>query len=1156
MSKSLFSNVWIKTLSIALVALCLALPCRTAFAQGGNAVSLKMKGNLEQVLMAVERQSGHVFLNDNVDLRKTVNADVQDASLTAALDEILAGTGVHYRISGKNVVISTEPLSEQKAAELVKKLAPVSTAAALQASSQPVQREEPETETRQQPAAQQPQGRQGQARTISGTLVDETGEPVIGGAVLLKGTTIGASTDIDGNFSFDVPAGSEDRILEFSSLGYATVEEPLNGRSIFNVTLGEDSEMLEATVVTALGIKRAERSVTYNVQKVSDDAFKVREANMVNSLQGKLAGVQINATAAGAGSESKVVMRGAKSIANTNNALYVLDGIPLPSLSRTNPGDGWSIYGGANLTGDGISNFNPEDIAETSALVGPSAAALYGYKAANGILMLTSRGGEEGLSVSYANNTTFSSPFMLPQLQTSYGTLPGSYLSWGSKLTEAPSWSVKDFFQTGFNTQNSVSLSYGKDNSTTYVSASMTDAEGIIPNNLYNRKNLTFKHTVDLLDEKLHLSILAMYAKVAEQNQLAGGEYYNPIVPLYLMSPGDDLAKYQTYERYNTERDFKTQYWPSYAADFSMQNPFWVINRNLRTADKERYLLGATIGYDITDWMDVQVRGRMDSNTTLSEMKNYASTNGLFAGYFGRYYSDLYRTRQTYVDALLNIHKQFADNIWQINATLGASVETYTDRANYTRGDLQKVANLFTMNNMDTSKGLWRESINDQTQSVFGTFQLGFRNWLFLDLTARNDWDSRMTDPDGNVKSIFYPSVGLSAILTDAFGIRSDVLTFAKVRASYAEVGNAPMRYITGPKYYAVSSGGVTSSTTWGVSEDFEPERTKSFEAGLDLRLFTGKLTFSGTYYQSQTYNQVFTPEVSGLETLYINAGRVDNKGVELSLGFNQDLGQVRWNSNLIYSRNINKIVKMLDAEYEGKRYVSTALSVGGSNGARMWLTEGGAIGDLYVSRLLTDEHGYIFVSNAESGNIVVPAENKGTLETMMYAGNVNPSWTGSWRNSFSWKGLTASAMLTARVGGIGVSLTEAALDTYGMSKRTEEARDNGGALVNGVRIPAEPFYTTIGGQANNAIGSFYTYSMTNVRLSEVSLGYDIPVNNWVSWIKGLNVSVIGRNLLMLYCKAPFDPEVISGAGNYSAGIDYFMVPSTRNLGFSAKITF
>ncbi len=1152
MSKSLFSNVWIKTLSIAFVALCLALPCGTAYAQGGESVTLKMRGNLEQVLMAVERQSGHVFLNDNVDLRKTVSADVQGQSLSSALDEILAGTGVYYRISGGNVVISTEPLSEQKAAELVKKLAPVSSTAATQAASQPAQREEPKPET--QP--QQPQGRQGQARTISGTIVDEFGEPVIGGAVLLKGTTIGASTDIDGNFSFDVPAGSEDRILEFSSLGYATVEEPLNGRSIFNVTLGEDSEMLEATVVTALGIKRAERSVTYNVQKVSDEAFAVREANMVNSLQGKLAGVQVNSTAAGAGAESKVVMRGAKSIASSNNALYVLDGIPLPTLSRTNPGDSWNIYAGAGLTGDGISNFNPEDIAETSALVGPSAAALYGSKAANGILMLTSRGGQEGISVSYANNTSFSTPVMLPELQTTYGSAANSFKSWGSKLTAEPSWNIRDFFQTGFNTQNSVALSMGGENYTTYLSASMTKAEGIIPNNTYGRQNLTAKHTADLLDDRFHVSLLGMYITVDEQNQLAGGQYYNPLVPLYLMSPGDDLSKYQTYERHDVVRNFKTQYWPDYASDFAMQNPFWVINRNMTTATKDRILLGGTLGYDIADWIDIQVRGRIDSNNTVSEMKNYASTNGLFAGKFGRYYYDTYKTRQTYADALLNIHKQFADNIWQINAVLGAAVETYKDAAVFTRGDLQKIANLFTMNNMDTSKGLWRESINDQTQSVFGTFQLGFRNWLFLDLTARNDWDSRLTNPEGKVKSIFYPSVGLSAILTDAFNVHSDFLTFAKVRASYAEVGNAPMRYIVGPKYYEVSSGGTAATRSWGVADDFEPERTKSFEAGIDLRLFSGKLTFAGTYYNSRTFNQVFTPTVSGYSTFYVNAGRVDNKGVELSLGFNQDLGQVHWTSNLIYSRNINKIVKMLDTEINGRRYVSSSLNVGGVDGAKFWLTEGGRIGDIYVSTLKTDEHGYIFVSNAESGNIVVPAENKGTIETMMYAGNVNPSWTGSWRNAFSWKGLSASAMVTARVGGVGVSITEAAFDSYGMSKRTEEARDNGGALVNGVRIPAEPFYTTIGGQGDKAIGSFYTYSMTNVRLSEVTLGYDIPIGNWLNWVKGLNVSVVGRNLLMIYCKSPFDPELIQGAGNYSSGIDYFMVPSTRNIGFSAKITF
>lgn len=275
------------------------------------------------------------------------------------------------------------------------------------------------------------QDRSGEARTIGGTLLDSSGDPIIGGAVVLKGTALGVSTDIDGKWSFSIPAGSEDRILEFSSLGYTTVEEALAGRSIFDVVLSEDSVMLESTVVTALGIKRAEKAVTYNVQKLDSDVFVTREANMVNSLQGKLAGVQINQTAAGAGSETKVVMRGAKSISNSNNALYVLDGIPLPTLSLTKPGDAWSIYAGSGLSGDGMSNLNSEDIEDMSALVGASASALYGYKAANGILMLTSRKGEKGFHLSYSNNTTFSSPLMLPERQNVYGANAGSYSSWG-----------------------------------------------------------------------------------------------------------------------------------------------------------------------------------------------------------------------------------------------------------------------------------------------------------------------------------------------------------------------------------------------------------------------------------------------------------------------------------------------------------------------------------------------------------------------------------------------------------------------------------------------------------------------------------------------------------------------------------------------------
>ena len=285
-----------------------------------------------------------------------------------------------------------------------------------------------------------------------------------------------------------------------------------------------------------------------------------------------------------------------------------------------------------------------------------------------------------------------------------------------------------------------------------------------------------------------------------------------------------------------------------------------------------------------------------------------------------------------------------------------------------------------------------------------------------------------------------------------------------------------------------------------------------------------------------------------------MNSGRVDNKGVELSVGLRQNIGPVEWTSDVIYSRNKNKIVEMLDATIDGQRFQSDQLSVGGTSGVQMWLTKGRSIGDIYVRGLKTDEHGFIWVS--PTGSTVVPADVSGGLESMIYAGNINPSWTGSWRNEFSWNGLSLGFMFTARVGGVGVSLTEATLDSFGMSQRTADARDMGGALVNGQLLPAQSYYETIGGNGLDALGAYYTYSMTNIRLGELTVGYDIPVEKWQKVIKKLNVSFVGRNLAMLYCKAPFDPESVSGAGNYSAGIDYFMMPSTRNLGFSVKVTF
>ena len=634
---------------------------------------------------------------------------------------------------------------------------------------------------------------------------------------------------------------------------------------------------------------------------------------------------------------------------------------------------------------------------------------------------------------------------------------------------------------------------------------------------------------------------------------LAGGQYYNPLVPLYLMSPSDDINKYAVYERYDASRNFPLQYWTWGSQDLQMQNPFWIVNRNMFNTDKNRYLLGGSLKYDITDWMNISARVRTDYNNTLSEQRNYASTSGLYAGNKGRYFHDQSTTTQTYADVLLNVDKTFGDNLIQFNANLGASIEDYNYRQTYMAGDLLGVPNLFTFNNMNTSKGFYKNTYRDQVQSIFATAQVGYKNMVFLDVTGRADWNSQLVNTAS--MPIAYPSVGLSAILTDIFNVESNWFTYAKVRGSYAEVGSPVSRFLTCPTYPV--SNGSPAENTYGVSDNFQPERTRSFEVGADVKLWNGKLDLSATYYHSMTYNQVFTPELPAsfrYSTYYVNSGRVDNKGIELSLELNQNIGEVQWRSNLIYSRNRNKIVDMLDAVINGEKFQSDQLSVGGTTGVQMWLTKGRSIGDLYVRGLKTDEHGFVWVSPTAS--TVVPAPVDGGIESLIYAGNINPSWTGSWRNQFSWKGLSLAFMIQARVGGVGVSLTEATLDSFGMSQRTADARDNGGALVNGQRIPAQAYYETIGGKGTSALGAYYTHSMTNVRLGEVTLGYDVPVDKWQKVIKGLNVSFVGRNLAMLYCKAPFDPEVASGAGNYATGIDYFSMPSTRNLGFSVKVTF
>ena len=485
----------VRTLALALT-LTLAFAANPAQAQTPaqeKTITLQVtNAPVSTVMKRIENQSGYTFFYNTKDipLSRNVTLSIANENIRTTLDKLFQGTNVTYSIDDKSIILST----------------------------------------RQQ--AQTPK-----THELVGRILDKKGQPVIGATIMISGTMQGTTSGIDGAFSFPYTDALAKSTLDISFIGYRSLSIPVNNRTTLDITLEEDDQQIEAVVVTALGIKRSERAVSYNVQNLTDDVFKTRDANMVNSLTGKIAGVTVNASSAGVGGETKVVMRGSKSISGSNNALYVLDGIPLPSLSLTNPGDEFTIMRESGLTGDGISNFNPDDIASMSALTGPSAAALYGSQAANGVLMLTTRTGEEGLSVNYSNNTTFMTPFVTPAFQNTYGAKDGYYASWGSKLSKPQSWSPVDFFQTGYNTSNSLSVSFGGERSQTYISAGVVTAEGIIPNNEYNRYNFTANHTSSFLKDRMHLSVLGMYMNVNEQNMLSSGQYYNPMVPIYLMSP-------------------------------------------------------------------------------------------------------------------------------------------------------------------------------------------------------------------------------------------------------------------------------------------------------------------------------------------------------------------------------------------------------------------------------------------------------------------------------------------------------------------------------------------------------------------------------------------------------------------------------------------
>lgn len=1100
----------IKIMKLTIFMMFCGIFAATASAYSQDArVTVNIKNQpLSTLVSAIKQQTTYSFFfdSDEVDLSRKINISAQGIKVKDALHQVLAPEGLETRMSGNHILIIKQ--------ETDKKV----------------------TTTPQQLA-------------VFGIVKDVSGQPISGATVVLKGTNTGTRTDGEGNFRLEIP--SDNAVLIVSFVGMQTVEISVAGKPTLEITLQSADTRMDEVVVTALGIQKEARSLSYHVQQIgADEVTKVPDANFINSLSGKIAGVTINSASSGVGSASRVVMRGTKSISGSNNALYVIDGVPMFNVERGIIDDRFS---GAGQSGDALSTINPDDIESISVLSGASAAALYGSAAANGVVMVTTKKGQEGTtSINFSNSTMFSDPLVLPDFQQTYGTSSaGDFYSWGDKLSTPSTYSPRDFFQTGHSVMNSFNVSTGTSKNQTYVSLGNMMASGIIRNNDYDRINFSFRNTTKFLDEKLVLDLQSSISKIKEQNMVAQGEYHNPIVSVYLFPPGGDFNSVKAFERYDATRNFPTQFWP-YDDGMGLQNPYWITDRELFENNKNRYMNTVSLKYEFDKGINLSGRFKLDQAYEGFEKKFNASTNNLFASESGYYSLNEMKSRQIYGEVLLNVDRYLWEDDLNVVANIGTSIEDIRYDQNMYGGKLASVPNLFTYSNVaQATAEATQEGYIKQKQSVFGSAQFGFRSMLYLDATARNDWPSTLANT--NSSSFFYPSVGLSGIITEMFKIQTWVMPYMKVRLSYSEVGNEPAYQIAIPTY--VVANGVPSTQTRMHNPYLKPERTKASEIGANFGFFRNKLKLDATLYRSSTYNQIFDvplPSSSGYTSIYLNAGKIDNKGIELSTRYGDEWGKFSWNTYLTYSLNRNKVVQLIDQETKnpvtGEEITLPSFDMAGTGNYKISLVEGGSMGDIYVTSIRTDEHGAIYVDPVSNG--VVAESNK-----FIYAGNSAPKYNLGWGNNFGWNGFSLGFLVTARVGGVGVSNTQALLDYYGVSQASADARDAGGALVNGYRIPAKEYYQTIGAP-NGGAASMYVYSATNVRLGEMTLGYDIPVNRWTNRIKGANVSFIGRNLFFIYRKAPYDPEVTASTGTYFQGIDYFMQPSLRNLGFSVKLKF
>ncbi len=1075
-----------------------------------------------------------------------------------------------------------------------------------------------------------------QANVVTGTVTSaEDGSPIPGVSVVVRGTTIGTITDVDGNYSLAVPENAIK--LMFTFVGMKTVEETIGGRSVIDVTLEVDILGLEEVVVTSLGITRVKKALGYSVQDVKgDELVTAREANVVNSLQGRLAGVQISNSSGNVSSGARIIVRGMSTLTGNNMPLFVVDGVPIINAYSGTGERTVGAYSGTDY-GNSTMDVNPSDIESISVLKGANAAALYGSRAVNGVVMITTKSGKlkpgarKGLGISFESNWVWSNPLKLPEFQDLYGqgyngqfeyvdgdwggVNDGIDESWGPPLdgrliaqfdspydpvtgvrTPTP-WiahpdNVKDIFQTGLTATNTLTLQGADEKANFRLSLGNQDVKGMLPNTDLKKNNVTFSAGLNV-SPKFRINASANYISNKSDNIMSAGytsagvfqstcQWFGRQVDMIDLKDNWEKIDPVSNEPYNWNHSYH-------------DNPYWTLYKNTNSRDRDRLLGNVNFRYDLTTFLSLE---GMVGNDVYSQKITERRAKGSHDWPEGRFSSYLTTRNQMIARTQLNFNKDFGE--FSVVALVGGEYNHYNYHQNNTYVSELIIPDLYAVSNAAVAATTGMSETHTELQSAFATANLGFRNYLFLDLTARNDWSSTLP-ADNN--SYFYPSVALGFVVTEALGLQSNILSYAKLRASYAEVGGSAGAYALKGTYSASNPFRGNPSLSYGNTLPplgLMPQKKKSIEAGIDLKFLSNRIRLDATYYKENTTNQIMNISISrmtGFNNQTINAGNIQNQGVELTLGLTPvQTSDFRWDIMVNWATNKNKVIELTEG-------IDDLYLYSGSWGARVYARVGEPYGQLMANDIVRENAVIHYRDVAETITDYVEYTGRPVVRTsgrliqtpqMTLCGNVTPDWFGGVNSALSYKDFNFSFLVDFRKGGVQYSVTDwfgayagvtaetAATNANGMNVRDPVA-DGGGVLVDGVygalNNDGTPRFTdAAGGDAttpvvNTTYVEALTYYETDywgkpglsvfdasfVKLREVILGYtfhDISALQKVG-ISSINFSLVGRNLLLLLDNMPHvDPENAISAGNTSLGMNSTPIPSARTFGFNLKFTF